>query len=90
MVAACTRGRLLSDARAGDGGGLDAGDWALRRHRWLVLVAELSRQNLSFTQIFTTVAVPGLISAVALLVKQFAHPEDKSAYAVAKGEALSH
>ena len=54
------------------------------------LVAELSRRNLSFTQIFTTVAVPGLISAVALLVKQFAHPEDKSAYAVAKGEALGH
>jgi MFS transporter, AAHS family, 4-hydroxybenzoate transporter len=54
------------------------------------LVAELSRRNLSFTQIFTTVAVPGLISAVALLVKQFAHPQDKSAYAVAKGEALGH
>jgi AAHS family 4-hydroxybenzoate transporter-like MFS transporter len=30
------------------------------------LVAELSRRNLSFTQIFTTVPVPGLISAVAL------------------------
>jgi AAHS family 4-hydroxybenzoate transporter-like MFS transporter len=54
------------------------------------LVGELSRRNLSFSEIFTIVAVPGLISAVALIVKQFAHPEDKSAYAAAKGEALGH
>src|SRR3954447_5218451 len=54
------------------------------------LVAELSRRNLSFSDIFTIVAVPGLISAVALVIKQFAHPEDKSAYTAAKGEALGH
>jgi AAHS family 4-hydroxybenzoate transporter-like MFS transporter len=54
------------------------------------LVAELSRRNLSFGEIFTIVAVPGLISAVALVIKQFAHPEDKSAYTAAKGEALGH
>ena len=54
------------------------------------LVAELSRRNLSFGEIFTIVAVPGLISAVALIIKQFAHPEDKSAYAATKGEALGH
>jgi AAHS family 4-hydroxybenzoate transporter-like MFS transporter len=54
------------------------------------LVAEMSRLNLSFAQIFATVAVPGLISAVALLVKQFAHPEDKSTYAATNSEALGH
>src|SRR3954452_24655122 len=54
------------------------------------LVAELSRRELTFSEIFTIVAVPGLISAVALIIKQFAHPEDKSAYAAAKGEALGH
>ena len=54
------------------------------------LVAELARRQLTFAQIFTIVAVAGLISAVALIVKQFAHPEDKSAYAAAKGEAMGH
>src|SRR3954470_3310603 len=54
------------------------------------LVAELSRCNLTFGEIFTMVAVPGLISAVALIIKQFAHPEDKSAYTAAKGKALGH
>ena len=54
------------------------------------LVAELSRQQLSFSQIFTIVAIPGLISAAALMVKQFAHPEDKSAQAIVRGEALGH
>jgi AAHS family 4-hydroxybenzoate transporter-like MFS transporter len=53
------------------------------------LVGELSRRNLSFGEIFTILAVPGLISAVALLVKQFAHPEDKPVHATAGGEALS-
>jgi AAHS family 4-hydroxybenzoate transporter-like MFS transporter len=54
------------------------------------LVAEMARANLSFTQIFAAVAIPGLISAVALLVKQFVHPEDKSTYAAAGAEALGH
>jgi AAHS family 4-hydroxybenzoate transporter-like MFS transporter len=54
------------------------------------LVAEMARANLSFAQIFAAVAIPGLISAVALLVKQFVHPEDKSTYAAAGAEALGH
>ncbi|WP_046864875.1 MFS transporter [Microvirga massiliensis] len=54
------------------------------------LVAELSRRNLSFAEIFMIIAVPGLISAVALAIKQLVHPEDKSAYAAARGEALGH
>ena len=38
------------------------------------LVGELSRRHLDFTSIFTIVAIPGLVAAVALLVKQQAHP----------------
>jgi AAHS family 4-hydroxybenzoate transporter-like MFS transporter len=40
-----------------------------------LLVAELSRRQFTFTQIFTVVAVPGLVAALALIVKQWAHPE---------------
>jgi AAHS family 4-hydroxybenzoate transporter-like MFS transporter len=40
------------------------------------LVAELSRRQFTFAQIFTVVAVPGVIAALALLVKQWAHPDD--------------
>jgi len=54
------------------------------------LVAELSRRNLNFIEIFSVVAVAGLISAVALVIKQLAHPEDKPAYAAAKGVAMGH
>ena len=54
------------------------------------LVGELSRRNLSFTQIFTIVAAAGLISAVALVIKQFAHPEGRSAVIAPKGEVLGH
>ena len=39
------------------------------------LVAELAARQLGFGQIFTIVAVPGIIATVALLVKQWAHPE---------------
>ena len=39
------------------------------------LVAELSRRHFTFTEIFTVVAVPGVVAALALLVKQWAHPE---------------
>lgn len=39
------------------------------------LVAELALRKLGFDQIFTVVAVPGLIATVALLIKQWAHPE---------------
>lgn len=37
------------------------------------LVAELSRRELGFPEIFAVVAVPGLIAAAALTVKRFAH-----------------
>ncbi|HUL67597.1 MAG TPA: MFS transporter, partial [Burkholderiaceae bacterium] len=39
------------------------------------LVAELARRHLDFASIFTIVAVPGAIAALALVVKQFADPE---------------
>jgi AAHS family 4-hydroxybenzoate transporter-like MFS transporter len=39
------------------------------------LVGELSRRQFTFTEIFSVVAIPGLIAALALLVKQWRHPE---------------
>ena len=39
-----------------------------------LLVAELTRRHFSFEAIFTVVAVPGLVAALALLVKRWAHP----------------
>ena len=39
------------------------------------LVAQLSAQQLSFAGIFAVVAVPGLVAAAALIVKQFAEPD---------------
>jgi MFS transporter, AAHS family, 4-hydroxybenzoate transporter len=54
------------------------------------LVAELSRRNLNFSQIFMIVAISGLVAATALVVKQLAHPETKSDYDVARGEVLGH
>ncbi|OOG58127.1 MFS transporter [Polaromonas sp. C04] len=54
------------------------------------LVAELSRRHMSLSGIFTVLAVPGLIAALALLVKQFSHPEKGSAGASSRGEALGH
>ncbi|MBK4736305.1 MFS transporter [Noviherbaspirillum pedocola] len=53
------------------------------------LVAELTRRQLGFGHIFAVVAVAGLVSALALLVKQFRHPEDGGARPMA-GEALGH
>lgn len=44
------------------------------------LVAELTRQQLGFAGIFTIVAIAGLIAAFALVVKQIAHPADRSLY----------
>ena len=38
------------------------------------LVAELSRRSLSFGAIFTVVAIPGVLAAVALSIKQLAEP----------------
>lgn len=40
-----------------------------------LLVAELSRRHLDFGTIFAVVAVPGLVAAIALVVKQIAYPE---------------
>lgn len=39
------------------------------------LVAELSRRNLSFGEIFAVVAIPGVIAVAALVVKQLVYPE---------------
>ena len=54
------------------------------------LVAELARRQLGFEAIFTIVAVPGLIAAAAVLVKQFAHPETPAEHAVLVREAHGH
>jgi AAHS family 4-hydroxybenzoate transporter-like MFS transporter len=53
------------------------------------LVAELSRRQLSFSGIFAVVAIAGLIAMMALVIKQLAHPEDKSTSS-AGGEVLGH
>ena len=39
------------------------------------LVGELTRRQFAFAEIFAIVALPGLVAAAALLVKQMAHPE---------------
>jgi AAHS family 4-hydroxybenzoate transporter-like MFS transporter len=54
------------------------------------LVAELLRRNLSFGEIFAVVAAPGVIAMVALVVKQFAHPEIGVVVASSKVEILAH
>jgi AAHS family 4-hydroxybenzoate transporter-like MFS transporter len=55
------------------------------------LVAELTRQKLGFSEIFTIVAVPGLIACAALVVKQLAHPESEAIHGrPAKGDVLAH
>jgi MFS transporter, AAHS family, 4-hydroxybenzoate transporter len=54
------------------------------------LVAELSRRNLSFSQIFMIVGISGFIAAMALIIKQLAHPETKSDYNAAQGQVLGH
>ncbi|MBV9784479.1 MAG: MFS transporter [Acidisphaera sp.] len=54
------------------------------------LVAELSRRQLALPSIFTVVAVPGLIAAAALVMKQAAHPEVRRAGVAAAGPALGH
>ena len=54
------------------------------------LVAELTRRQLGLPTIFTVVAVPGLIAAAALVIKQAAHPEVRGVRAVGAGEVLGH
>ena len=53
------------------------------------LVAELTRRQVGFADIFTIVAVPGVIAAVALLVKQWVHPQD-GATASQATETVAH
>ena len=54
------------------------------------LVAELTRQQLGFAGIFAVVAIAGLIAGVALVIKQFAHPEQKSMYSPGTSAHLVH
>jgi len=54
------------------------------------LVAELARRGVGFSDIFTIVAIPGVIAAVALIVKQLARPDTKSVRGVDRGEVLGH
>lgn len=55
------------------------------------LVAELSSRHLGFSQIFAVMAVPGLIAAAALLVKQWARRDDTgTADRAPVAEALGH
>jgi len=52
------------------------------------LVAELTRRQLGLPQIFEVVAIPGLVAAAALVIKQVAHPEVRRARV--SGEVLGH
>jgi len=52
-----------------------------------ILVAELTRRQLGFSEIFMVVAIPGAIAAAALIIKQFAHPETPLEHTVAIKEA---
>jgi AAHS family 4-hydroxybenzoate transporter-like MFS transporter len=54
------------------------------------LVAELARRQFGLGAIFTVVACAGVVSTVALLVKEFTHPEDKSDTPAVQGEVLGH
>lgn len=55
-----------------------------------MLVAELSRRQLSFAEMFTIIAIPGLIAAGGLLIKQMAHPETPAEHDATVGEAHEH
>jgi AAHS family 4-hydroxybenzoate transporter-like MFS transporter len=54
-------------------------------------VAELTRRHFSFEAIFTVVAVPGLVAALALLVKRWVHPARASEASTPRaGGAIAH
>jgi len=53
------------------------------------LVAELTRRQFGFADIFAIVAIPGVVAAVALLVKQWVHPQDAQATRQSR-EAIAH
>jgi AAHS family 4-hydroxybenzoate transporter-like MFS transporter len=54
------------------------------------IVAELTRRHLGFSEIFTVMAVPGVIAAIALVIKEAAHPADvaEQEFASVQGCAL--
>ncbi|MBV8577623.1 MAG: aromatic acid/H+ symport family MFS transporter, partial [Acetobacteraceae bacterium] len=54
------------------------------------LVAELTRRHLGYGGIFAVVAIPGLISAAALVCKQVAHPEGGPARGAGVRAAAGH
>jgi len=54
------------------------------------LIAELARRQLDFASIFAIVAVAGVIAALALAIKQFAHPESAQATGSAIDEGGKH
>jgi len=54
------------------------------------LIAELARRQLDFASIFAIVAVAGVIAALALAIKQFAHPESAQATGRAFDEGGKH
>jgi AAHS family 4-hydroxybenzoate transporter-like MFS transporter len=54
------------------------------------LVAELSRRQLTFAEIFMVVAIPGGIAAIALVIKQLVHPEKKIVGFASVAETLAH
>jgi len=54
------------------------------------LVAELSRRQLTFAEIFMVVAIPGGIAAIALVIKQLVHPEKKIPGLASVAETLAH
>jgi AAHS family 4-hydroxybenzoate transporter-like MFS transporter len=54
------------------------------------LIAELARRQFSLGQIFMVVAIPGALAALAVVVKQIAHPEKKSAMSGGNAEVVMH
>lgn len=54
------------------------------------LVAELAARQFRFSQIFAVVAIPGVIAALALVVKQATHPEDAAVKAAGRAMAPAH
>jgi len=56
-----------------------------------LLVAELTRRHFTFEAIFTVVAVPGLVAALALLVKRWAQPARSDAATTPRaGGVIAH
>ncbi|MBN3756757.1 MFS transporter [Paraburkholderia sp. Tr-20389] len=53
------------------------------------LVAELTRRHFTFSGVFATIAIAGLVACVALLIKQMARPQVSEA-APGKLESLGH